>query len=84
MVNKRKERTSGKRLILKGRIVVSTEEVYQKPAEVEKITRERKTKKCKRRDNRATVDVEIDTENMENNSDDELLEIRDCIQVQLN
>jgi hypothetical protein len=78
-----KERTSGKRLILKGRIVVSTEEAYQKLAEVEKMTRERKTKKRKRRDNRMTVDVEMDIENMEDNSDDELLEIRDCIQVQI-
>jgi hypothetical protein len=83
LVNKQKERTSGKRLILKGRIVVSTEEVYQKLAEAEKMTGERKTKKCKRRDNRVTVDVNMDTENMDDNSDDELPEICNCIQVQL-
>ena len=41
LVNKPKEKTSGKRLILKGRIIVSTEEVYQKLAEAEKMTRER-------------------------------------------
>ena len=81
MVNKRKETMSGKRLILKGRIIVSTEEVYQKLAEAEKMTRERMIKRRKRRDNRVTVDVEMDAENMEDNSDDELQEIRDYIEV---
>jgi len=84
LVNKWKERMSGKRLILKGRIIVSTEEVYQKLTEAEKMTRERKTKKRKTKDNRATVNFEMDAENMEDNSDDELQEIRDCIEVQLN
>jgi hypothetical protein len=46
---------------------------------VEKMIRERKTKKYKRRVNRVTVDIEMGTENMEDNSDDELLEIRECI-----
>jgi hypothetical protein len=36
VISKRKERMSGKRLILKGKIIVSTEEVQQKLAEAER------------------------------------------------
>jgi len=42
---KRKERASGKRLILKGKTIVSTEELRDALAEAEKATKSKKTAK---------------------------------------
>ena len=73
---------SGKRLVLKGKIIVSTEEVQRKLAEAEQATKERKNKKQKRRHQRATLNVGMDNEDIEDNTDDEQREIHDCIEVQ--
>ena len=43
--NKRKERASGKRVILKGKTVVSTEEVQRTLVEAENVTRKRENTK---------------------------------------
>ena len=45
MLSTRKERESGKRVILKGKFIVSTEEVYLKLAEAEALTEARQSKK---------------------------------------
>ena len=74
---------SGKRLILKGKIIVSTEEVQRKLAEAEQATKERKNKKQKRKHQRVTFNVGMDNENIEDNTDDEQQEIHDYIEVQL-
>ena len=81
LINKRKERASGKRLVLKRKFIVSTEEVQRKLAEAERVTKERKDKRHKRRHQTVTVDVERDDEDIEENSDDEKQEIGDCIEV---
>ena len=83
LINKRKERMSGKRLVLKGKFVVSTEEVYQKLMEAERATKERKKKTPKRKRQGASIGTEVDEEVIEENADDELEEIGDCIEVHL-
>ncbi len=44
VIRTRKERLSGKRIILRGKFIVSTEEVQRKLAEAERKTKEKKTK----------------------------------------
>ena len=83
ILNKHKERMSGKRLILKGKVIASTEEVQQKLAEAERVTEVKKRSKGKKKHVRITVDPEIDDEGMQDCSDDEKVAIGDYIQVQL-
>jgi hypothetical protein len=82
LINKRKERTSGKRLILKGKFIVSTEEVHRQLLEAEKATKERKNKKRKTKRQRARIDVDTDAEDIEESAEHELPEIDECIEVQ--
>jgi len=82
LINKRKEKMSGKRLILKDRVIVSTEEVQQKLMEAEKATKERKKKNRKRGYQKASCDVDVDAEDIVNYAVDEEPEIHDCIEVQ--
>ena len=84
---KRKERAAGKRLILKGKVVVSTEEVYKALEEAEKVTAAKKAKQGKRqnkgRKRKVVSESEEETSSLGdldnfNTSD---VEILDCIEV---
>ena len=78
LLSARKERQSGKRLILKGKFIVSTEEVYQKLLAAQIATEEKQAKKGKgKRKSRqiASIDVEDDSE-------EELPEVEDIIVVE--
>jgi hypothetical protein len=77
LLSARKERQSGKRLILKGKFIVSTEEVYQKLLAAQIATQEKQAKKGKRKgksSQTAPVDVEEDSE-------EELPEVDDIVVV---
>jgi hypothetical protein len=60
VITTRKERLSGKRIILKGKIVVSTEEIHKKLADAERATRERKTKSRRKNQSIAVQEEEVD------------------------
>ena len=78
LMSARKERQSGKRLILKGKFIVSTEEVYQKLLAAQIATEEKQAKKGKgkRKSHQiASIDVEDDSE-------EELPEVEDIIVVE--
>lgn len=83
---KRKERASGKRLILKGKVVVSTEEVYKALGEAEKATAAKKVKKGKGqkgRKRKIVSESEEETSSLGDLDDfsDSDVEILDCIKV---
>ena len=82
IINKRKERTCGKRVILKGKVIITTEEVQRQLMEAERATKERKNKKRKKGHQRASHDIEVDAEDIEDCAEDEQQEIDDCIEVQ--
>ena len=48
----------------------------------ERATKERKNKKCKKGHQRASHDIEVDAEDIEDCAEDEQREIDDCIEVQ--
>jgi hypothetical protein len=85
---KRKERASGKRLILKGKVVVSTEEVYKALEEAEKATASKKAKKGtngrKGRKRKVVSESEEETSSLGDLDDphDSDVEILDCIEVE--
>ena len=82
LINKRKERMSEKRLILKGKVIVSTEEICQKLAMAEQMTKEWKNKRCKTRHHSSSTNVVRDEEDIQDNNDEEEEEIGECIEVQ--
>jgi hypothetical protein len=67
---------SGKCRVLKGKVIISMEEMQQKLAEVERAMKAKK-KKCKNKRIRATFVDEIHDEDMENYSEDEKVETDD-------
>ena len=82
VIRTRKERSSGKRIILKGRFLVSTEEVQRKLAEAEQVTREKKT----RSRNKTRLTRVEEGESDEDSSDDLDIEnrvIHECIEVEM-
>jgi hypothetical protein len=81
ITNKRKERASGKRLVLKGKVLVSTEEVRQKLIEAEeaiKTSRSKMQRKNRPEPLRRNQRVEDDSSD---ESAEEVEEIQDCIEV---
>ena len=82
LINKRRERMSGKRLVLKGKVMISTEELQHKLKEAEQATKTRKNKKHKRTHHNATTNTQTDSEDIKDASEDENPEIGDCIVVQ--
>lgn len=83
VISTRKERLSGKRIVLKGKFIVTTEEIYKGLAAAERKTRKTRVKKGKRR--ARSVSEESDMEVVEVLDDSETVEpeIQDCIVVQL-
>jgi hypothetical protein len=80
---KRKERASGKRLILKDKVVVSTEEVQKALEDAEKVTATRKAKKKNGQKGRKRKIVSESEEEMSSGGDfyHSDVEILDCIEV---
>jgi len=86
-IRSRKERTKGKRLVLKDRCAIATEEVQQALEEAQKATKA--TQKGKKKGKRATAkqhkkvssSEEEDKEDTDDDSAEEVIEIRDCINV---
>ena len=80
----RKFRKSGKRLAIKGKFLVSTEEIQKMVAEAEKKTREKKKRKVRPVNvpTEDTTDSEGDIEIVESESEVSEVEMLDCIAVQ--
>src|SRR4030095_653914 len=83
VISARKERLAGKRIILKGKFIVSTEEIQKELAEAERKTQEKRSKKGQRRARSMIRDEELEDESMDDESESEEQEIRDCIVVAL-
>jgi len=84
--NKRKERASGKRVVLKGKAVLTTEEILKKLQDVETVTKakkrmEKKTRKRKQISSESELEELQSEENDETDSGD--VEILECIEVAL-
>ena len=83
-IRKQKERTKGKRVVLKNVHAICTEEVYNALVECEKAAKQRTAKGRKRR-SKCTKDVSSSGEDEEDNAESELeeggVEIHDCIVV---
>jgi len=85
-IRKRKERTKGKRLVLKNIYAIATEEVQQALAAAQRATREgrkkgkqRKSKQRKRVS--SSEEEEEEEEDAEDESEEEGVEMQDCIEV---
>jgi hypothetical protein len=76
-----KERLSGKRIILKGQIVVSTEEIARKLADAEQATEEKKSKRYKKKGKTAVQQRRRNDDELEEDSEAGECEILDCIEV---
>ena len=81
LIHTRKERLSGKRVILKGHMVVSTEELYQKLAEAERATRGKMVKSRKNKRGTVVQEEEMEDEDIGDESEIEGREIGNCIEV---
>ena len=87
--SKRKERASGKRLILKGKVVISTEELVKQLEKADKVTKPRKNKKPGKKKRRLnsdgdTTESEIGEHGSPRDSPASVdPEILDCIDVAL-
>jgi predicted Zn-dependent protease len=83
-IRSRKERTKGKRLVLKDICAIATEEVQKALEEAQKATQKGKKKgkkgKAKQRKNVSSSEEE-DKEDTDDDSTEEPIEIQDCINV---
>jgi hypothetical protein len=66
----------------KGKTIISTEEIHKKLVEAEEMTKERKNKKHKNRHHQGKINVKMDNEDTEDDSNDEQAKIGECIEVQ--
>ena len=83
VTGKRKERLSTKHIILNGKFIVSTEEIHKQLAEAERNTKQKKSKRGHRQNNKAIKDVEMPEDYTSNELDMEQAEILDFIEVEL-
>jgi hypothetical protein len=83
VIGKRKERLSTKRIILKGKFIVSTEEIQKQLSDAERQTRAKKAKKGKRAPKAAIQHAETEEEDTSEESDTEERVIQDSIVVEL-
>jgi len=82
VIRTRKERLSGKRIVLKGKFVVTTEEIQKGLAEAERKTKKSRAKGKKRRARSISEESEIEVMEVLNDSEAEECEMQDCITVQ--
>ena len=68
---------------MKGKIIVSTEEVQRKLAEAERITREKRTRRHRSKRARKVETPMVDSDDTEDDCEIEGRKIGDCIEVQL-
>ena len=64
VVSKRTERASGKRVVLKGKFIVSTEEVYEGLRQAEEKTKKKTTKRGQKRVRQSTDEAEIEKQDV--------------------
>ena len=83
MISTRKERLSGKCIILKGKFIVTTEEIHKGLATAERKTKKTQVKKEKRRARSVSAELEMEAVEVLDDSETEEREIQDCIAVQL-
>jgi hypothetical protein len=83
VISKRKERMSGKRVTLKGKIIVSTEEVQQKLAQLERNTQVKKVRSRKKKCPTQRPAFDTDEEDIDDESEIGGDQIQDCIEVEL-
>jgi hypothetical protein len=79
----RKESLSGKCIILKGKFIVTTEEIHKGLAAAERKTKKTRVKKGKRKATSVSAESEMEAVEVLDDSETEEHEIRDCIAVQL-
>jgi hypothetical protein len=83
---KKAERQTGKWLVLKGKVIVTTDEVCKALADAEAATKEKKKRKAPKR-GRRVESSEDEIEGMSDNDMDELesqeVEMLDCITVRM-
>ena len=83
VMGKRAERQSTKRIILKGKFIITDEGICNQLKAAEKKTKEKKTKKGRGKQKRAIPEVEVlETDTSEDSSEEER-EILDCVEVLL-
>jgi hypothetical protein len=83
VISTRKERLSGKRIALKGKFIVTTEEIQRGLAAAERKTRKTRIKRGKRRARSVSEESEMEVVEVLDDSEREEHEIQDCITVQL-
>jgi len=81
VLNKRKERLSGKCLVLKGQFIVTTEELQAKLAEAKRNTKQKKTKISRKKVASHAEIQETGQEDTEEEMDEMPQELQDCIEV---
>ena len=75
------QRALGKRLILKGKFIVTTEEPHRQLVEAEKNTKQKKAKKQpKTRSSRADIE-DMEDGDIDEDMDEVPWELQDCIEV---
>ena len=83
MISTQKERLSDKCIILKGKFIVTTEEIHKGLAAAEKKTKKTRVKKGKRRAKLVSAESEMEVVDVLDDLETEEREIEDCIAVQL-
>ena len=79
-LNKRTERQSGKRVILKGKFVITTEQIYKDLADAERKTK--LSKKKRKRSRAVSEEEELELLEVFDVVENKEREIQDCIAVQ--
>jgi hypothetical protein len=80
-MGKRTERQSTKRIILKGKFIITDEGIYDQLTDAERITKQKKTKKGHGKQKQAVQEVEVLEDDTSEDSNVEELEILDCVEV---
>ena len=83
VISTRKERLSGKCIILKGKFIVTTEAIHKGLAAAERMTKKTRVKKGKRRAKSVSTESEMEVVDVLDDLETEEHEIQDCIAVQL-
>ena len=81
VIGKRTERASGKRVVLKGKFVVSTEEVYEGLRQAEEKIMKKTTKRGQKRVRQSTDNAEIEEQDVFREEEPMEPEILDSIVV---
>ena len=81
-LNKRTERQSGKRVILKGKFMITTEQIYKDLADAEQKTKKKLSKRKQKKSRSVSEEEELELLEVFDVVEDKEREIQDCIAVQ--